>query len=39
MVSVVKTATVREVCSTEEQCSIVRFFSLKKDLKAKDIHK
>jgi hypothetical protein len=38
MVSVVKMATVRDECSTEEQPSVVGFFLWTKGLNAKDIH-
>jgi hypothetical protein len=39
LVSVVKMATVFDECTTEEQCSVVRFCGKKKRLNAKDIHK
>jgi hypothetical protein len=38
LVSVVELATMVDECSTEEQCSVVRFL-WEKGLNAKDIHK
>jgi hypothetical protein len=39
LVSIVKTATVLEVYTTEEENSLMRFFLWAKGLNAKDIHK